>query len=193
MSRKLTFGVIVGSMLFLIILAAVTFLVLDRYLTNKTEQEVQQIAEVYLQGVADTEYNRFSAIKKLRFAENDSIIAPVQALEQPDAEAAAASIRRSATFEDLVTCALVSKNGSFVVVEGEKILGVDDVDPLPKHLSAGERYVTTGFTESQQVIIYASPLSVPMENGEESIGLLCMYPMDVFAELMNLMGGHTLV
>ena len=116
MSRKLTFGVIVGSMLFLIILAAVTFVVLDRYLTNKTEQEVQQIAEVYLQGVADTEYNRFSAIKRLRFAENDSIIAPVQALEQPDAETAAASIRRSATFEDLVTCALVSKNGNLVVV-----------------------------------------------------------------------------
>ena len=60
-------------------------------------------------------------------------------------------------------------------------------------LWAGERFVTGGFAELQQVVIYASPLVVPMENGEQSIGLLCMRPMNTFIELMNLTGEDSLV
>ena len=193
MNKKRTFGLIIGGMVFVIVLAVATFVSLNRYMDRHTEQDVQEIAQVHLLGVADEEVNRFNAVKKIRFAQNDDVIAPVRALSNPSAGEIAQSIRQGARQQQLVSCVLVSESGKFIVLEGEDILGYDDASVLLAQLQAGERFVTGGFAELQQVVIYATPLVVPMENGENSVGLLCMRPMNTFIELMNLTGEDSLV
>ena len=193
MNKRRTFAFILCGMLFIIILALATFVFLNRYMDGKTEQDVQEIAQVHLLSVADEEVNRFNAVKKIRFAQNDDVIASVQLLEDPSVEEITEAIRRGSAQQQLVSCVLVSESGGFAVVEGQQVLGYDDADMLLSQLRAGERFVTGGFAELQQVVIYASPLSVPMGDGENSIGLLCMRPMDTFIELMNLSGDDSLV
>ena len=73
------------------------------------------------------------------------------------------------------------------------MISYDDADDLFDRLSAGQNMVSSGYSEEHQVIIYAVAVSTPMEGGERSVGLLCMRPMDSFAEMMNLVDGDTLV
>lgn len=193
MNSKKTFWLILGSVVFLMALAVATFLTLNRYMDGETEKDVQEIARVHLQGVANEEVNRFNAVKKIRFAQVDDIEAEVRAMTAPDAAAVAETIRRNAAYQQLVSCVLVSESGRFVDVAGEPMIAYDDAEQLADRLRAGESVVSGGYAEMQQVIIYAVPISVPMEDGERSIGLLCMRPMDSFTEMMNLAGGDTLV
>ena len=166
MNSKRNFLLILCSVVFLLVLSAVTFLTLDRHMDTETEKDVREIARVHLQGVANEEVNRFNAVKRIRFAQVDDIEAEVRALSAPGADAVAEVIRRNAAYQQLVSCVLVSESGRFVDMAGEPMVAYDDSEHLIDCLRAGGSMVSSGYAELQQVIIYAVAFSAPMEGGE---------------------------
>ena len=181
------------GLLFMFLLAVGIFAALNRFMDAETERDIEEIARVHLQGVASEEINHFNAVKQVRFEQMENIRAEIYAMHAPDAATVARRLRQSAEAQRFVSCVLVSESGAFVELQGEHVLSYDDTQHLTSHLNAGETFVSCGFSELRQIIIFALPFRAPMENGEASVGLLCAKSIDSLTEMVNLKDGSTLV
>ena len=179
--------VIVGGLLFIFILAIVVFLSLNRYMDMQTEKDVRQIADVYLQGVVDQEADRFESIKSIRFTQLDAMLEEIAALgENPSTDQVNNVINAMGHMQRLENCSLVSASGEIASVYGAPIVRLGDPSFLMEGIREGKQFVTGGWSDEMQYMIYASPLSVPMQNGEQSIGILWCKPASKFMDIMNL-------
>ncbi len=191
---KKTYRLIVGGAVFILILAVVVFFSLNSYMDRKTESDVRNIAQVHLQGIAREENDRYEAIKDIRFSQVRSLKNSIKQLgEDSDAKSVLQAIRDAAEFQTLTNCALVSKSGTIETVFGDPIVKLGDSKFLMDSLKDEKEIVTGGWDEKKQLIIYASPLTVEMENGEKSIGLLWCRSMESFMRLMSVPTEDTLV
>ena len=175
--------------------AVVLFVLLgaQRYLAREAEEDIREIAQVHLMGVSGEEVNHFNIIQSIRFEEMRDFRTAIERMQDPGPEETAATIRRIAANQRLVSCVLVSEGGKFIHMEGARMISYDDSRYVLEHLRAGESFLTGGYSEQCQVMVYALALQVPMENGERSIGLLCMREVDAFETMIDLSDESTLV
>lgn len=190
---KKEFRLIVGGFLFIFALAIVTFASLNGYMNKQTEKDVRTIAQVHLQGVADQELNRFEAIKTIRFTQIASMKKEILSNNSSDADHIFRIAQHAAEFQGLTNCTLVSEGGDLECVYGSPIEKLGDKDFLVKSLTEGNQIVTGGWGVDGQIIIYASPLSIPMHSGEKSIGILWCKPMSTFSDMMNIQSDNSMV
>lgn len=191
---KKEYRLIIEGFIFIFILAVITFSTMNRYMDLQTEKDVRTIAQVHLQGVAEQELNRFEAIKAIRFSQMSSMKKEIIDSDTPAAaDDVYKKLRHSAEFQNLTNCTLISADGEADSVYGSLIEKFGDKDFLLKSLKEGESIVTGGWSVDEQIIIYASPLSVPMKNGKKSMGMLWCKPMSTFSEMMNIQADQSLV
>lgn len=192
---KKEFKLIVTGLCVILVSIGIVFWGLYRYMDTQTEKDVREIGRVFLQEKAHQEAKRFEAIKTIRFSQMDSMKEELdEAGPSADAETLRSVLSYSASFQDLANCSLISASGGMETIYGEPIERLGDEPFLLERLGeSDETIVTGGWSESRQLIIYASPLSVPMENGEESIGLLWCKPISFFINMMNLNDPQSLV
>lgn len=168
-------------------------LALQLYMDRKAEADIREIAQVHLKGVSGEEVNHFNVIQMIRFEEMQDFRTGIERMTAPTAEEIAGTIRRIAANQRLISCELVTEDGEFVHIEGARMISYDDSRYVLAHLRRGESFLTGGYSEQCQVVIYAAPFDVPMENGERSIGLLCMRAVDAFETMIDLSDESTLV
>ncbi len=184
--------VLIGGLLFILLLAVAVFALLASYTTRQTEADVSRIAHVHLQGISELESERFDAIVDLRFRQVDSILRELARHDvATDHDKTAAVLRRFAAFQSAENCSLISDSGETETVYGESIVRLGDGSFLRGNLQAGRRAVTGAWTDSMQVIVYATPLRLTMSNGSTSIGMLWCKPMRAFRDrlFLNKTGG----
>ena len=186
---------IIAGLCTILVSIGVVFFFLYRFMDQQTERDIREIGRVFLDEKAHQEANRFEAIKSIRFRQMDSM---KEKLEENGADADALEVRDSlayaAEFQDLSNCSLISATGEKETVYGDPIVRLGDESFLMDSLAAGkDKIITGGWSQKEQLIIYASALSVPMTNGERSIGLLWCKPMSFFAASMNLDDENSLV
>ncbi len=190
---KKEFKLIIGGFLFIFLLAIITFFSLNRYMDIQTEKDVRTIAQVHLQGVAEQELDRFEAIKAIRFTQIASMKKKIISMDSKDSDRIYEELHNSAEFQNLSNCSLISEDGKLENVYGTAIEKLGDQNFLLESLIAGDKIVTGGWNIEEQIIIYASPLSVPMKNGEQSVGVLWCKPMATFSDMMNIQSDSSLV
>ena len=185
---KKEYKVILIGLCAMIASIGMVFFFLYRVMDDQTEKDVREIGRVFLVEKARQEANRFNAIKKLRFSQIDSMTKQLKESGAAlDAEETSNVLAQAAGFQDLANCSLVDADGRIETVFGDPIERLGDESFLMNSLiEEKEQIVTGGWTKKDQLIIYASPLSVPMENSEKSIGLLWCKPMSFFISMMNL-------
>ncbi|MCR5259366.1 MAG: cache domain-containing protein [Desulfovibrio sp.] len=191
---KKEFKEIFAGLFFLLGLACLVFLTLSHYMDSRTVQDVRMIAHRHLQGMMEQEANRFEAIKAIRRTQVDSLKATLQELEiEADSGAVKAAIVRASRFQNLANCSLLDADGVLSTLYGPPIVKLGDPDFLLNGLLDGRQIVTGGWTDSEQLIIYAAPISVPMPGGNRSVGILWCKPISMFQRMMNLDDPESLV
>ena len=191
---KKEFKKIFAGLFFLLGLACIVFFALSRYMDSRTAQDVRRIAQVHLQGMMAQEANRFEDIKAIRRTQVDSLKAALQELEiKADSGTVKATIVRSARFQNLANCSLLDADGVLSTLYGPPIAKLGDPTFLLNGLLDGRQIVTGGWTDSEQLIIYAAPISVPMPGGKRSIGILWCKPIAMFQQMMQLDDPNSLV
>ncbi len=192
MNKKM--GMIVGGLGFLLILSVAVLLGLNIYMDGQTEKDVRNIANVHLEGMTNSEVDRFDSIKDIRFSQIDSMIENVEEMgESVSHEEIKKSMERSANFQDLATCALIADDGTLETIFGDDIVRLGDQNYLTGSMKEKKRIVTGGWSEKEQLAIYAAPMAVKMDSGKESVGVLWCKPISVFAQTMNLDNDDSMV
>ncbi|SDB69472.1 hybrid sensor histidine kinase/response regulator [Butyrivibrio sp. INlla16] len=190
---KKEFKLIIGGFLFIFILAVATFMTLNAFMDTQTEKDVRTIAQVHLQGVAEQELDRFEAIKSIRWTQIASMKKEIAAVDNHDADKVHDIIVNAAEFQSLANCSLISEDGELENEYGTQIERLGDLDFIMESLESGNKVVTGGWTINEQVIIYAVPLTVEMENGQESLGLLWCMSMSNFSDMMSIEANNSLI
>ena len=191
---KKEFKKIFAGLFFLLGLACIVFFALSRYMDSRTAQDVRRIAQVHLQGMMDQEASRFEAIKAIRRTQVDSLKVALQGLEVgSDSGAVKDAIARASRFQNLANCSLLDADGILSTVYGTPIAKLGDPAFLLESILAGRQIVTGGWTDSEQLIIYAAPLSAPMSGGRRSVGILWCKPISMFQRMINLDDPKSLV
>ncbi|MCR5303422.1 MAG: response regulator [Lachnospiraceae bacterium] len=191
---KKEFKLIICGLIFIFALSVTVLLSLNHYMDIQTEKDVREIAKVYLMGVSDQEANRFEAIKTIRFNQlnymNDSIekLGPA-----PTKDQIVHAVNNAAEFQSFTNCSLVSEDGYLEALYGPAINHLGDQDFLISSMQYDREIVTGAWSGNEQLIVFASPLHVPMENGTTSAGILWCKPISSFVKLMNLDNPESLV
>ena len=179
--------IIAGLCLLLVAVMAV-FYGLYRMMDRQTERDVREIGRVFLEEKARQEAHRFEAIKAIRYSQMESMKRELEELDDPDdPRAVHDALVNAAKFQDLSNCSLISSSGKIETVYGEPIERLGDTAFLMDSLATETKVIVTGgWGATQQMIIYAEPLALPMLDKEMSVGLLWCKPVSFFIELMNL-------
>ncbi|MCR5108565.1 MAG: response regulator [Lachnospiraceae bacterium] len=185
---------IITGFVLVVTIAIVIFLSLYRYMSKQTEKDVRAIAEVHLKGIVNEELDRYSVVKGIRFGQLNAL---KDEILSADADIGSGKmqeiVEKYASFQDLESCALISEEGSIEVLYGLDITKFGDMEYLTESMKSGEEIVTGGWHDDEQLIIYASPISVEMSDGSESIGFLWCKSDVSFKEVMNLKSEDSLV
>ncbi len=186
---------IVAGLLATILLAGTVFFCLYRYMEVQTEKDIHEIARVFLESNAIQEAQRYNANKMIRFGQMDSMINELMELgEDADSELIDETLANAAQFQQLANCSLISDSGKIETIYGSPIESIGDKEYLMNSLRSREReIITDGWSKDEQLMIMASPLTVPMKDGEISIGLIWCKPMSSFIELMEMETSDALV
>ncbi len=189
------FNLIITGLLAVLFFIGIVFFSLYRYMDIQTEKDMHEVARVFLENNANQEAQRYKAIMQIRFEQMDSMISELMELgEDADAQSIEATLAYAAEFQKLSNCSLISDSGAIENIYGAKIERLGDKDYLLDSLRMRQReIITDGWSETEQIMIMASPLTVPMDNGEISIGLIWCKPMSFFIELMDLESPGALV
>ncbi|MBQ9617600.1 MAG: response regulator [Oscillibacter sp.] len=184
---------ITGGFLFILVLAVAVFAALIRFMSRETERDVSEIAQTYLEAMAQEELNSFDMFADFRYSQA-AYIRSLAETSGPDADAAeiAQIVERAASFQEMRSCGFIDASGRIATVQGSTILAVEDTERLVNRLRNGENALSSGYNETEQLILWAIPASFPMEGGVESIGLVCGRRMETFAEKMKLNDRSTL-
>ncbi len=186
--------VIIGGLGIILLSVGIVFFFLYRYMDHQTEKDVREIARVFLEEKALQEANRFEAVKKIRETQINALKDELISLNRMEAKEIAARISYNGHFQHLSNCSLVSEDGSVESIYGGMLTELEDKEFLMDSFAEGEdTVVTTGRNLSGQLIIYATPLKIPMWNGKTSVGMLWCKPISVFAESMDLENPNSLV
>ncbi len=179
---------IITGLLTVIVFTGAVFFFMFRYMDTQTEKDMHEIARVFLENNAHQKAQSYEAIMLIRFEQMDSMVSELMELgEDADAESIESTLAYAARFQQLSNCSVISDSGEIENIYGSPLMSLSDKDFLLESLRNRDRQIITdGWTDSEQVMIMASPLTIPMDNGETSIGLIWCKPMSFFAELMNL-------
>ena len=186
---------IIAGLCTILVSIGVVFFFLYRFMEAQTEKDIREIGRVFLEEKARQEANRFEAIKSIRFSQMDSMKESLdEAGEEVDANLIRQALAYAAEFQDLSNCSLISASGEQETIYGDPIVRLGDESFLTDSLAKKkEKIITGGWSDKEQLIIYACSLSVPMLDGEKSLGLLWCKPMSFFAQSMNLDDPDSLV
>ncbi len=191
---KKEFRLIVASLIFLVTLSLVVFLSLTRYMDGQTTKDVRIIAQVYLQGMAVQEANRFDNIKDIRFSQIDAIKNELKtAAESGNEDSEREIIASAAKHQVLENCSLISEDGTIDTIYGMPIERLGDPSFLMRGLKNGEEFVTGGWNGDMQFVIYVSPLAIPMADGSESVGILYCKSFTELSTMLELSSENSLV
>ena len=193
MRRSHTIRRIVVGFLFILTLAVAVFTALTRFMNRETERDVSVIAQTYLEAMAQEELNSFDMFADFRYSQTTYIKNAVDALG-PDAsvDKITGTARQAADFQEMQSCGFIDASGNITMVQGSPILAVEDIGSLVNRLENGENAVSSGYNETEQLILWAVPAAFALENGKKSIGIVCGRRMETFAEGMKLNNESTL-
>ncbi|MCR4687738.1 MAG: response regulator [Lachnospiraceae bacterium] len=186
--------VIIGGMFFIIALAFIVFLSLNRYMDQQTEKDVRNIASTYLQGVANAETSNFNSIADIRYTQLDYVIHELDAVG-PDIKPSQVKdiIVEAAKFQKIISCAVVDDNGDLETLYGVNLDSVGNEEFLIECLHNNERVVMTGMSGDRNLIVWAEPGSYPLSDGDQSIGVLYCRDISQFIEKLQLDDPESLV
>ena len=144
----------VGGFLFILALAAAVFTALIRFMSGETERDVSEIAQTYLEAMAKEELNSFDMFADFRYSQAAYIRNLAEGLgPEAGAEEITRAAGRAADFQEMPSCGFIDASGRIAMAHGSRILAVEDTESLVSRLQRGENAVSSGYNETEQLIL----------------------------------------
>ncbi|MBR2529082.1 MAG: response regulator [Blautia sp.] len=181
---------IIYGFIFIVVLTVSVFSSLLVYMNHESLEDIRQISQTYLDGVANAEINNFNSISEIR---HNQVTALRDILfSTDDWKDVNDSILHTAIFHDLVNVSLVSDQGEYLNIYGDPLIAVGNPELLFARMMEGSSIVMTGQNHSEQLITWTEPLDLELSDGTHVIGIISCRDIDQFIQKMNLESKETL-
>lgn len=176
---------LICSFIGLLIFSIVVFVILGIYMTRKSEKAVHEVGEIYMSGMNEQMSKHFETVISLRFNQADGIVSVVSS-NNSDKESLYEELVYRAQVRDFDYLALCSADGKFETLYGESIRPLNPT-PFVEALKQGEQRVAVGVDiNGREVVLFGVSAAYPMNNGEDSIGLIAAVPLDYVIDFLSL-------
>lgn len=173
------------SFIGLLLFSIVVFSMLGIFMNRKSMQSFYEIGEIYMSGMNKQISRHFESVIKLRFDQVIGITSVVSQ-ESGDKESLDEELIFRAQVRDFTYLALCSDEGRFETLYGESIQP-DNPEPFVEALIQGEQRVAVGAdADGNKVVLFGVEANYPMQNGDESIGLIAAVSLDYITHFLSL-------
>ncbi len=176
---------LIHSFIGLLLFGIVVFSILGIYMDRKSKDTIYEVGEIYMSGMNEQMSRHFESVIKLRFDQVDGIISTVSE-EASDRDGIYEELIYRAQIRNFDYLALCSDEGYFETLYGESIQPTNP-GPFVDALINGEQRVAVGVDAAgREVVLFGVKANYPLQNGEESIGLIAATPLEYITSFLSL-------
>ncbi len=179
--------------IFILIVSTLVFVLMNRRMNEKTDEDVETVAVNYIEGMAAQELSHFNDVANTRFDQMHSIFLGMEQLGQTDDPAVVRDrLAYFAWLQEQPSMGLMDAEGNVETVYGPELQSVANMDFLRDSMAKNQHAASTAFNGERQLIIWVTPASWPMMNGHKSVGIISTRDLELFNAEMNLNADGTL-
>ena len=190
MKKNIRF-IIIGFIVVLLV-AAAAFMSMNIYMGRKTLSDIENIAATYLSGISNEEIYHFQSIADIRYDQIDYLENEIKKRKASTVDEISDVVNEMGDFQNLASCALIAEDGTVETIYGDEIQSLDNVEYILSNMQSKNRVAIGGYSDKDQIIVWASPAKYPMHGGKYSVGILCCREMDIFVQRLHLNADGTL-
>lgn len=183
--RNSTIRFLIYSFIGLLFSGIVIFSALGIYMNRKSKETIYEVGEIYMSGMNEQMSRHFESVIRLRFDQVDGITSVVSERNK-DRESIYTELIYRAQIRNFEYLALCSKEGHFETLYGEDIQPINP-EPFVDALTHGEQRVAVGADAAgKKVVLFGVEANYPLQNGDESIGLIAAAPLEYITDFLSL-------
>ncbi len=180
-----------GSFVLVIVVCTIVFLGLTHVMTQKTEESISEISEIYMSEMNLQLRQKFYSIINLRLEQVEGIIKMIPPQEAEYDDVLLEKLSSNAQIRNLVYIGFCNEKGELKEIYGKKIVSTEGGEKVIDALRQGNDIVEQGIDEDgERILLIGKKAAYPMENGEESLALVVGVPMEYMNDAMFLEAGE---
>ena len=176
---------LICSFIGLLIFSIAVFSLLGIYMNLKSRKTIYDVGEIYMSGMNKQMSRHFEDIIKLRFSQVSGIISVVSS-DDSDKENLYEELVYRAQVRNFDYVALCSAEGELEMLYGQPIQPIN-TDSFTESLIQGEQKIAVGVDSiGNEVTLFGIEAAYPMQNGDNSVGLIVAVPLEYITSFLSL-------
>ena len=183
---------VIGGFLLIVFLSCSVFFLLNLYMERRIVDDVDKVAQSYVEGVAMEELYHYDSIAEIRFSQVQSIEDFASRHVADGTMGELDAFKMGASFQELESCGFIAEDGTVETVHGKKLTKINNKALLLRSLQKGERAVCGGYAEKEYLVLWVKPGRHQMSGDKKSLGIICGRSMESFVQKLRLNANGTL-
>lgn len=181
------------SVISLIAICMIVFAWMTLYMSEKTQNTIAEVGDIYLSEMNLQLQQKFSSIIALRMNQVEGIVVLTPPESASYGEEMLESLRESVKVRGFSYLGFYTEDGSLETIYGEDVEMVNN-DDVANSLNQDGNIIARGFKQDgDKVLLLGKQASYPMENGEWSSALVAGISMEYLNQAMYLDSGNGIV
>lgn len=177
----------------LIVLCITIFILLGIYMTEKSEEALQEIGAIYMEEVSNQLQEKFEAITALRVSQVEGIIRRTPPETAVYGEELLDELSLSAGVREFTYLGFYSESGECETIYGPDIEFYDEAE-MKDIVNNRSKQISSGYSpDEEKLLILAADAEYPMKSGNRSSVLVAAIPMKYLEEALVLEEDNAMV
>ncbi|MEZ3436454.1 MAG: response regulator [Lachnospiraceae bacterium] len=177
----------------LIVLCITIFILLGMYMTEKSEEALQEIGAIYMEEVSNQLKEKFEAITALRISQVEGIIRRTPPETAVYGEELLEELSLSAGVREFTYLGFYSESGESETIYGSDVKFFDEQE-MKDIINNRSKQISSGYNkEEERLLILAADAEYPMKSGNRSSVLMAAIPMKYLEEALVLEEDNAMV
>ena len=184
---------LIGSFSLLLIVSAVSFLCLGKYMSQVSKQTIDEVGDLYMTGINEEISSHFQTLVDLKLEQAETAVKVVPLNDMDDMDKLYEELIYRVSVRNFDYLALCSQECTLEMLYGEQ-LKLADPEPFFESLRNKEKKVAVGSDESgNEVVMFGVAAEYPMKNGGKSIAMVVALPIDYISTMLSVEDENELI
>lgn len=185
-NKKKTTIFLLLSLILLIVVTMSVMLFFVVSMENKSQQVINDVGEIYMQGMSEKIATHFETTISLRTGPLETMMKNNPPENYTGSEADIQKLRYEAEIRNYEYLALLAPNGDFDMIYGTDV-ELEDPEPFMQSILAGKDKVAVGHSENEdKIVMMATPAQYPLGDGTKSVALAAGIPAQYINDILSL-------
>lgn len=186
LNKKKTTTFLLLSLLLLIAVTTVVMLVFVISMGNKSQQVINDVGDIYMQGMSEKIATHFETTISLRTGPLETMMKNNPPDSYTGGDEDIGKLRYEAEIRNYEYLALLDRQGDFHMILGADV-ELEDPEPFMRSIFEGEDKVAVGHSVNEdKIVMMAIPAEYPLGDGTKSVALVAGIPAQYINDILSL-------